>query len=160
MTMAEIVYETGDATAPGTTGPAVVAHICNDLGRWGKGFVVAVSARWPQPERAYRDWHQQRGANDFALGAVQFVPVAPDLHVANMIGQRGIRPSAGNPPIRYDAVDQNLSKLADFASLSNASVHMPRIGCGLAGGTWDRIEPLITDHLSSRGITVVVYDLE
>ncbi|MEV0437144.1 macro domain-containing protein [Nocardia sp. NPDC050413] len=160
MTMAAIEYRTGDATAPSTTGPAIIAHICNDLGRWGKGFVVAVSARWRQPERSFRDWYKQRGANDFALGAVQFVPVAPHLHVANMIGQHGIRTSAGNPPIRYDAVGQCLSQLADFASSSDASVHMPRIGCGLAGGTWDRIEPLIRGHLSSRGITVVVYDLE
>ncbi|MFE3057860.1 macro domain-containing protein [Nocardia sp. NPDC059239] len=160
MSKTEIVYETGDATAPGTAGPAIIAHICNDLGRWGKGFVVAVSTRWPEPERAYRDWHRQRDANDFALGAVQLVQVAPNLHVANMIGQHGIRSRAGSPPIRYDAVDQNLEKLADFAAASDASVHMPRIGCGLAGGTWDRIEPLIRNRLSSRGITVVVYDLE
>ncbi|MEV6099357.1 macro domain-containing protein [Nocardia sp. NPDC051981] len=160
MSMTEIVYQTGDATAPSADGPAIIAHICNDLGRWGKGFVVAVSARWPEPERSYRVWHRHRGSNDFALGAVQLVQVALNLHVANMIGQHGIRSSAGSPPIRYDAVDQNLDTLADLASASKASVHMPRIGCGLAGGTWDRIEPLIHSRLSSRGITVVVYDLE
>ncbi|MFJ9370252.1 macro domain-containing protein [Nocardia sp. NPDC101769] len=158
--MTEIVYETGDATAPSAIGSAIIAHICNDLGRWGKGFVIAVSARWPQPERAYRDWYKQRDSNAFGLGSVQFVRVASDLHVANMIGQHGIRSSAGGPPIRYDAVDQSLEKLADFAAVSNASVHMPRIGCGLAGGTWDRIERLIHDRLSSRGISVVVYDPE
>ncbi|MEV0246356.1 macro domain-containing protein [Nocardia sp. NPDC050712] len=160
MNKTEIAYETGDATTPRITGPAIIAHICNDLGRWGKGFVLAVSARWPQPERAYRDWHKQRDTNDFALGAVQFVPVAADLYVANMIGQHGLRSSTGSPPIRYDAVDQNLRTLADFASTSKASVHMPRIGCGLAGGSWDRIEPLIDSCLSSRGIAVVVYDLQ
>ena len=39
------------------------------------------------------------------------------------------------------------------------SVHMPRIGCGLAGGTWERIEPLIVKVLCERGIPVTVYDL-
>ncbi|GAB0105650.1 macro domain-containing protein [Nocardia sp. JMUB6875] len=160
MSMTEIIYKTGDATVPNADGSAVIAHICNDLGRWGKGFVVAVSARWKQPERAYRDWYRQRESNDFGLGAVQFVRVAPDVHVANMIGQHGIRSSADGPPIRYGAVDQALEKLAEFAAVSNASVHMPRIGCGLAGGTWSRIEPLIHARLSSRGISVVVYDLE
>ncbi|RAJ47078.1 hypothetical protein K353_00279 [Kitasatospora sp. SolWspMP-SS2h] len=40
-----------------------------------------------------------------------------------------------------------------------ASVHMPRIGCGLAGGRWERIEPLVTDRLTARGVPVTVYDL-
>lgn len=35
---------------------------------------------------------------------------------------------------------------------------MPRIGCGLAGGTWDRIEPLIQANLIDPGVAVTVYD--
>ncbi|BEK94437.1 hypothetical protein NSK11_contig00022-0054 [Nocardia seriolae] len=92
------------------------------LTEMGKGFVLALSARRPQPERAYRDWYQQRESNDFGLGAAQFVQVEPNLHVANMIGQHRIRPTAGKPPIRYEAVDQTLKKLAEFATPSNASI--------------------------------------
>jgi hypothetical protein len=40
-----------------------------------------------------------------------------------------------------------------------ASVHMPRIGCGLAGGKWEEIEPIIERTLVAKGMTVVVYDL-
>lgn len=36
---------------------------------------------------------------------------------------------------------------------------MPRIGAGLAGGSWDQIEPLILNHLTERGIPVTIYDL-
>src|SRR4029077_8760714 len=32
--------------------------VCNDAGGWGKGFVIAVSRRWPEPERRYRAWHR------------------------------------------------------------------------------------------------------
>ncbi len=39
-----------------------------------------------------------------------------------------------------------------------ASVHMPRIGCGLAGGKWSRVEPLVTERLAKRDIAVTVYD--
>ncbi len=35
---------------------------------------------------------------------------------------------------------------------------MPRIGCGLAGGTWARIEPLITTTLCAQDVDVTVYD--
>jgi hypothetical protein len=37
---------------------------------------------------------------------------------------------------------------------------MPRIGCGLAGGKWSRIEPLITARLTDRSVEVTVYDTD
>jgi O-acetyl-ADP-ribose deacetylase (regulator of RNase III) len=148
----------GDATSPQARGPKIIAHVCNDIGGWGAGFVVAISKRWKQPERDYRDWHRHRAGNDFGLGAVRLVQVQPDLWVANMIGQHGIKTGSQGPPIRYNAVEQCLTTLAEHALRLSASVHMPRIGCGLAGGTWDKIEPIITRTLCERDVPVTVYD--
>lgn len=53
-----------------------------------------------------------------------------------------------------------LNTLAEQAARLAASVHMPRIGCGLAGGRWDRIEPLITAALCENGIATTVYDFD
>ncbi|HEX9338082.1 MAG TPA: macro domain-containing protein [Pseudonocardiaceae bacterium] len=148
---------TGDATTPVGEGNKIIAHICNDIGGWGKGFVVAISRRWPEPEREYRRWHAD-GAG-FALGAVRLVQVEPATWVANMIGQHGLRTGPGGPPIRYQAVQQCLDALAGHAATRNASVHMPRIGCGLAGGRWAEIEPIIVRTLCARDIPTTVYDL-
>jgi O-acetyl-ADP-ribose deacetylase (regulator of RNase III) len=156
--MSEITYVRGDATVPFGKGVKLIAHVCNDLGGWGKGFVLALSRRWPEPEKAYRAWHRDRAANDFALGAAQFVQVEPYVWVANMIGQRGICTGSNGVPVRYEAIDAALARLADKALELGASVHMPRIGCGLAGGRWSRIEPLITERLVRRGVPVTVYD--
>ncbi|MET8569297.1 macro domain-containing protein [Streptomyces sp. NPDC004783] len=156
--MPEIAYVRGDATAPSVKGVKVVAHVCNDLGGWGKGFVLAVSRRWPEPEAAYRAWHRDRASNDFGLGAVQLVRVEPYVWVANMIGQRGIRTGSKGAPVRYEAIDTALGRLAVRAAELNASVHMPRIGCGLAGGTWSRVGPLVERRLARQGIPVTVYD--
>ncbi|MFF8880262.1 macro domain-containing protein [Streptomyces flaveolus] len=156
--MPEIAYVRGDATAPSGRGVKVIAHVCNDLGGWGKGFVLAVSRRWPQPEAAYRAWHRDRASNDFGLGAAQLVRVEPYVWVANMIGQHGIRTGSKGVPVRYEAIDTALGRLAGRAAELNASVHMPRIGCGLAGGKWSRVEPLVTERLTRQGISVTVYD--
>ncbi|MEO3781962.1 macro domain-containing protein [Actinocorallia sp. B10E7] len=157
--MAQIRYVEGDATCPQAKGPKVIAHVCNDRGGWGKGFVLAVSRHWPEPEAAYRRWHRERARNDFGLGAVQVVQVRADIWVANMVGQHGVRTSrSSGPPIRYDAVRRCLHGLAAQAVRLEASVHMPRIGCGLAGGRWERVEPLVTAELTARGIPVTVYD--
>jgi len=150
----------GDATSPQAAGPKIIAHVCNDLGGWGKGFVVAVSRRWPEPERDYRHWHRHRAQNDFGLGAVRLVAVRPDLWVANMIGQHGMRRGSNGPPIRYEAVGRCLDAVGDHALRLGASVHMPRIGCGLAGGRWELIEPLVTSALCERDVAATVYDVD
>jgi O-acetyl-ADP-ribose deacetylase (regulator of RNase III) len=156
--MKPITYVKGDATDPQGPGNKIIAHCCNDIGRWGKGFVMALSRRWPEPEAEYRRWHDEMA--DFALGAVQLVQVESNLWVANMIGQHGIRDSSEGPPIRYEALRQCLARLAEEAHTRSASVHTPRIGCGLAGGTWDRVEPLILETLAQADIPVTVYDFE
>lgn len=160
MSETDIRYVSGDATVPQAHGYKVIAHICNDLGGWGKGFVLAISARWPEPERDYRRWHRERAKNDFGLGAIQLVEVGTYLHVANMIGQHGMKTGSKGPPIRYDAVGKCLADLAKHGLALDASVHMPRIGCGLAGGRWSKIEPLIRDQLCRAGVAVTVYDHE
>lgn len=154
--MINIEYLKGDATAPAAPGKKIICHICNDVGGWGAGFVLAISKRWKEPEQAYRTWY--RSKDNFQLGEIQLVPVGEDITVANMIGQRDIRPSPEGPPIRYDAVRMCLEKLAATME-ADTSVHMPRIGCGLAGGKWGKIEPIIASELSAKDIRVVVYDL-
>jgi O-acetyl-ADP-ribose deacetylase (regulator of RNase III) len=152
-----IDYKNGDATTPENKGNKIIVHVCNDIGAWGKGFVMAISKRWKEPERSYRDWFKTK--DNFVLGQVQFVQVEDELWVANLIGQHKInKDEQGNAPIRYEAILSGLDKVGQFALENNATVHMPRIGCGLAGGTWDRIEPLIQATLIEKNIPVTVYN--
>ncbi len=152
-----IDYIEGDATAPAGSGPKIIAHVCNDVGGWGAGFVLAISRRWPEPEARYRQWYGARSDNDFGLGAVQVVQVEPELHVANMVAQRGVRASADGPPIRYDALAVALQTLGDHCVALGASAHMPRIGCGLAGGDWSVVGELVETHVAAR-VATWVYD--
>lgn len=123
----------------------------------GRGLVLAISKRWKLPELEYQKWYESK--EKFELGEVQFVRVEDDIWVGNMIGQRDIKiNSKGIPPIRYEAVKACLRKVGAFAEKENVTVHMPRIGCGLAGGKWEEIEALIKEELSAIGIKVIVYD--
>lgn len=156
--MKTIQYLKGDATVPQAKGTKIIAHICNDIGGWGKGFVLAVSKRWEEPEKEYRNWHRFRSKNNFALGEIQLVQVEKYIFVANIIGQKGIKTGSNGVPVRYDAIEKALGKLSNEALLLNASVHMPRIGCGLAGGKWEEIEPIIERTLLVKNVEVYVYD--
>lgn len=144
-----IRYVTGDATEPQATGTRVIAHICNDVGAWGAGFVLAVSKKWDRPELFYR-------ARAFLLGEVQLVDVEPGMWVANMIAQRGF-PTLDRPvAVDYEALEKCLYSLARWAQ-PGTSFHLPRIGCGIAGGSWDEVEPIIGRTLGAFDVTV--YDL-
>lgn len=158
-----VSYITGDATAPQGAGLKIIAHCCNNVGAWGKGFVMALTKRWPRPEREYRHWAESHGDVKFRkmLGAMQLVPVEPDIYVANIIGQHRLRAENGVPPIRYEAISKGFGFIAQYAASHpdrQISVHMPRLGCSLAGGSWSKIEPLIDQHFVSNGIPVTVYD--
>jgi len=155
-----IKYVTGDATAPQGDGPKFIVHICNDIGAWGSGFVLAVSKRWPAPEQHYRALAERlKGDETLVLGMAQAVQVEDSIYVVNLIGQRSVASKENPHPIRYWAVREGLLNITHAALGLGASVHMPRIGCGLAGGLWEEIEPIIEDTLVFEGVPVTVYDL-
>ena len=166
--MTKIKYVDGNAIEPQGDGLKFILHIVNDIGGWGAGFVVAISNKWKRPEKFYRSWYNignytvKSQATRFVLGQIQEVIVEEEISIINMIGQR----STGGEqigdrffnPIRYEAIDECLARVAVLAKKNKASIHMPRIGCGLAKGKWDKIEPLIVNNLTSKNIDVTVYD--
>jgi O-acetyl-ADP-ribose deacetylase (regulator of RNase III) len=119
--------------------------------------VLALSRRWSQPEEAYRHW--AKNGRDFELGHLQLVAVEADLWVANLIAQSGYRSTANPVALRYDALSTTLGKLAARLDAGTTSIHTPRIGAGLAGGDWSRIEAILRTELCERGFSVTVYDL-
>lgn len=149
-----IRYLIGDATLP-VKKPAMISHCNNDIGGWGCGFVLALRDRYPLAEKRYRQLFQKE-PDKAKLGYAQIVKVDHDVFVANMIAQHGIRWQGKTPPIRYDALEQTLQTAYAFAKENGLAMHMPRIGCVLAGGSWDQIEPIIQKTMT---VDTFVYTL-
>jgi O-acetyl-ADP-ribose deacetylase (regulator of RNase III) len=49
--MKPIEYVQGDATRPQGPGNKIIVHICNDVGGWGKGFVLTLAGVNPEKDR-------------------------------------------------------------------------------------------------------------
>ena len=148
-----IHYVIGDATRPETLtrAPTIIAHVTNNQGGWGAGFVLALEDRFPGLGARWRR-HAQR------LGDVDVDAVRLSLVVFHMCAQDGYKSAANPCPLNYEVLDTCLAHLGEYARDNRYVVAMPRIGCGLAGGTWDRVEPLLQKNL--EGVNVYVYDLE
>jgi O-acetyl-ADP-ribose deacetylase (regulator of RNase III) len=125
--------------------PAYICHIVNNRGLWGAGFVRAISRVNKKPEEAYRKLLYLNTSEDkkYPLGKIQLVPISKNISVCNMIAQNGIRSKTNPIPLNYRALADCINKIHKKAKKNNYTIHMPRIGAGLAGGDWDSIENII-----------------
>lgn len=143
-----LIYVEGDATRPTQPGIQVLCHVCNDIGAWGKGFVLAVDKISKEPKDYYL--RQHRYSSSFKLGQVQWTFIDPQFAVVNMIAQSGIRSAMNPKPLDEKAlyrclkkVDMSCNALIRDAEDKRLTIHMPKIGSGLAGGDWDFIEAVV-----------------
>lgn len=159
----KINYVPGDLFAgikeASKTKKIVVPHVCNDMGAFGSGFAGAVARFYPEVQKEYFKWSQDKETTPFELGEIQMVSVDTNITFVNMIGQhKMIAPNY--IPVRYSAIAACLEKvLAAFVDYDNLEVHCPKFGAGLAGGRWVVIEALIQEILVDNGIPVTVYEM-
>jgi O-acetyl-ADP-ribose deacetylase (regulator of RNase III) len=158
-TAARIEYVHGDALSPRGEGRRLICHIVPDRSYiWGgHGFAANVRRKFPKVQQEFRSWAQS-GGGKLRLGNVHFALASDLIWIASMVAQHGFGAS-DTPRIRYEALEHCLEQIASKASTEGASVHMPRIGTGAAGGSWELIEELVTDKLLGAGIRITVYDL-
>ena len=156
--MGNIKYLKGDATAP-HNGQGIICHICNDEKKWASGFVMALSAKWHQPEAEYRKMPKDK----MKVGNFQLVVVDNNLFVANIIGQSGLRFRRSGfdvPAVDYASIEVALTKIAKIADSMDLDLHMPRIASFRSGGSWDVIEVIINRSIRNFKCDAYVYDLE
>jgi O-acetyl-ADP-ribose deacetylase (regulator of RNase III) len=148
----------GDATVPRGAGRKLIVHIVNDAtANWGGGgFAVAVRRAFPEVQDAFKEWAADSRGH-LRLGAAHLAQATEDTWVASLVAQKGYGHSA-KPRIRYAALREGLEVASKMAAELGASVHMPRLGCGQAGGTWDVVEELVRAAFVTAGRPVTVYD--
>jgi O-acetyl-ADP-ribose deacetylase (regulator of RNase III) len=157
--MPSILYLYGDALAPAGNGVRIIGQVVNNATpNWGgRGFAQAVRSRFPKAQSDFQKWVQMDRRN-LELGSARLVQVDDDLYVCSMVCQEGYGPR-GVSRLRYSALQQCLISLGEYARRLGASLSMPRIGTGYAGGSWEIVSELVEQELCANGTSVTVYDL-
>ena len=169
----QLAYVEGDLfeQIPKQTGNGLVliAHVCNNKGAWGKGFVIPLAQAMPDARAAYLEWHRTgcpvehpspslnceiHHSDNFGLGEIQVVETMPQrvvheqtwpsVRVVNMVAQT----LGGRRPLYYDHLAEGMSKMRQFIderTKQPTKILCPMFGAGLAGGNWSFIEELIID---------------
>lgn len=140
----------------------LVPHVCNDEGKWGAGFVLALTAYSKEAEDGYRAWFQRNrshGSSGYPrLGNLQLVSLewcdegeeeeqtwGDGVYAANMIAQHK---TGGVKPLRMGALGacmHRLSKVWKTEIGGDFEIWCPKFGSGLAGGNWLDIEEMIKE---------------
>jgi hypothetical protein len=117
-----------------------------------------VAKKWPEVQKDFIGWvEESRGR--LRLGNVRLFELDEDISIATLVSQHGYGNSP-RPRIRYNALQICLQTLAEIAQRYEASIHLPKIGSGQAGGNWSIISEMIDTELVSKGHQVTVYQLE
>ena len=122
-----------------SVGAGAIVHQCNCRGVMGRGLALAIRNRWPIVYQHYRSAYD-RGL--LRLGTIQPVQVSPSLWVINLMGQDGWGTDRTRTDL--DALRTAWPKVSIWAAERGLTVYAPwMIGCGLAGGDWAVVQPLV-----------------
>jgi len=140
----------------------LIPHVCNNVHKWGAGFVVPLGKRFPESVAAF---FQKK---DDKLGVVQFVKDENlPIIICNMYAQKGlVEQNLGGGkksiPLQYldlQACMFQVKQYAEEIAQNGKSVQIacPKFGSGLAMGDWSIIENMIMRIWNN--ISVTVYSL-
>ena len=132
----------------------MIVHGANCQCTMGAGIAKAIRATFPQAYEA--DLETEVGDRE-KLGTISWAKVEGDsgsLIVVNAYTQFHWR--GWGVKVDYEALRLAMREVKrEFAG---SRIGYPRIGAGLAGGDWAKIEAIIDEELNGEDHTLVVYD--
>ena len=132
----------------------ILAHGENNIGLHDLGFTEALARKYPENGKKFEKDCKLKLVD---LGDISWFEKG-NLVIANCIAQNGIRSKYNLNPFDYDAFKLSMKKLEEYALKYNVNkIYMPKIGSGLAGGSWNKIYDIIEDvFLTSEGSFEVI----
>ncbi len=148
-----ITYRKGDLMQVKS---GILAHGCNMHGVMGSGVAKLVKEMYPKAFERYR----KDLTGGFPLGSVSvWSPQETgtvEFLVASCLTQEDMGYD-GKRYVSYDAIDSCFNILNIISIKAGLPIHIPRIGAGLGGGSWDVIAEIIRDRCEE--VSVTVWDL-
>lgn len=137
-----------------------IAHGVNCQGVMGSGVAKVLTDKYPEVRESYFEYYNlceqdvDKYGTDILLGMVEGVSVDGGKRVLNCFTQNKVGYD-GRKYVSYDAIHNCFRRIA----VGYDEIAIPRIGCGLAGGSWDIVKPII-EHAVGDRCKVYAYYLE
>lgn len=129
----------------------VIAHGVNCQGVMGSGVALHILKKWPKVKALYLDYFTEFNAGidgENFLGQIDSVQIDREKTskvIVNCFTQQFFGPGDYRY-LSYDALVSCMSKLYILCECYKVNeVAIPRIGCGLAGGSWPIVKSILLD---------------
>lgn len=141
----------------------VIVHGCNCFCTMGAGIALKIKENFPEAYEAdkktvYGDYKKM----GTYTSAVHFVGNDRfPLLIINAYTQftyKGIPGVDKNMRLSYTYLKECLYRINKKFSGSGLKIGLPKIGCGLAGGSWSKVSKIIEREFKDLDYTVVIYD--
>lgn len=131
------------------------AHQCNCFCAMGAGIARTLATTFPE----VRAVDMATVPGEDKLGTFTKVNVTPTTTVYNVYGQYST--SSTKQSTNYPALFKGMQLvMEDMLVQGKKTLGIPYIGCGLAKGNWNEVEPAITNLAAKYNIEVTVFSLE
>lgn len=123
--------------------PGILCHQVNTPGVMGAGLALQIREKWPHVFEQYKDFCKKRNVD---VGCVFYSQAEDEVWIANLFGQSAI--ALDRSLTDYAAYPGMLDHVRRFSQRINSPVYVPTgIGCGIAGGDWAVMLPILEKHL-------------
>ena len=131
----------------------LIAHGCNCFCTFGAGIAKSIKQHFPS---AYVDDLGTEKGDSRKLGTCRAVFIYDFLHLTIVNAYTQYRYGKDKVHLDYDAVRSCMKWIAK--EYSDKKIGLPKIGAGMAGGDWEKIQQIIEEELKDCDVTVVEYD--
>jgi O-acetyl-ADP-ribose deacetylase (regulator of RNase III) len=136
----------------------IICHQVNCMGVMGAGLALQIRCKYPKIYNDYSSMCMQN-STEILLENVQMC-VDGDVIVANMFSQSDYDRDKNYTD--YDAFDKCVKAIYDYMIENNKdTIYFPyKIGCGIAGGSWDIVYNIIKSYFDASPIkcNIIVFD--
>ena len=138
----------------------VLAHGVNCQNSFGRGVAGQIAKEYPIAKVSYHNFFLERTYRvDPEYDGIEFLDKIDEVHVAgdkvilNCFTQQYCG-YGGKKYVSYDAIEACFKKALEYCKDENLKIGIPKIGAGLAGGSWNIIETIINEVFGEYPITV------
>jgi len=134
-----------------------IAHGCNCQKKMGKGIAKLIAQKWPEVRKAdlELDWSPEKKLGE--IYCVRLTTVTNNLAIKYVVNCYTQVYYGYGMQIDYDAITTCMELLRDFTFDYQMTVAIPKIGAGLGGGDWPKIEGIINSVFGKQEIFVYIW---
>ena len=137
-------------------GKGMICHQVNYQGVMGGGIAYSIAEKLLS-QKQYREYQRLCMKKGKKLLGTNWYAECGDIIVANMFCQNA-EPRIGQTTLtNYVAMELCFRCLRDYAEARGVPIYLPaRIGCGIAGGDWNRVKAIIKNALGAATVPVTI----